>query len=200
MIKTIFCIICAISFVFALISGNIEALSGAGVEGAGTAVTLTISLMGMMALWCGVMKVMQKCGVCEFLARLISPLLRIAFPDAPGVGSSIFSAHEEIAANISANMLGMGNAATPFGIKAMEALSADCDGEYASDDMVTFVVMNTSAFSFMPSTVVALRQAAGAADPFDIITAVWICSGVCMIVSVIFARGFRFFFPKRSRA
>ncbi len=81
MIKTIFCIICAISFVFALISGNIEALSGAVVDGAGTAVTLTISLMGMMALWCGVMKVMQKCGVCEFLARLISPLLRLAFPE-----------------------------------------------------------------------------------------------------------------------
>lgn len=81
MIKTIFCIICTISFVFALISGNIEALSVAVVEGAGTAVTLTISLMGMMALWCGVMKVMQKCGVCGFLARLISPLLRIAFPE-----------------------------------------------------------------------------------------------------------------------
>ena len=196
MIKTIFCIICTISFVFALISGNIEALSVAVVEGVGTAVTLTISLMGMMALWCGVMKVMQKCGVCGFLARLISPLLRIAFPESMKKGI----AREEIAANISANMLGMGNAATPFGIKAMEALSADCDGEYASDDMVTFVVMNTSAFSFMPSTVIALRQAAGAADPFDIITAVWICSGVCMIVSVIFARGFRFFFPKRSGA
>ena len=172
-----------------------EALSGAVVEGAAEAVTLTVSLMGMMALWCGVMKVMQKCGVCEFLARLISPLLRLAFPESmkKGIG------REEIAANISANMLGMGNAATPFGIKAMEALAADCDGEYASDDMVTFVVMNTSAFSFMPSTIISLRQASGAKDPFDIITAVWLCSAVCMVVSVIFARLFRFFFPAGGR-
>ena len=163
-------------------------------EGAGAAVTLTLSLAGMMALWCAVMRVMQKCGVNEILARIISPFLRIAFPQSycnPAARSAL-------AANISANMLGMGNAATPFGIKAMEALSDG--GNEASDDMVTFVVMNTSAFSFMPSTVIALRQAAGSQNPFDIIGAVWICSGVCMIVSVFFSRGLRFFFPKKAGA
>ena len=190
MLSKIFSIMCGISFIFAAITGRMSELASAVVDSASRAITLSIALAGMMGLWCGVMRVLQKAGACRAVAKLISPLLRLAFPDS--YKKSI--ACEEIAANVSANILGLGNAATPFGIKAMNALSmANGNSSRASDDMVTFVVMNSAPFSFMPTTIIALRAAAGSADPFEIIVAVWICSALSMIAAIFFARIGRFF-------
>ena len=190
MLSKIFSIMCAISFIFAAITGRMSELASAVVDGASRAITLSIALAGMMGLWCGVMRVLQKAGACRAVAKLISPLLRVAFPES--YKKSV--ACEEIAANVSANILGLGNAATPFGIKAMKALSqANNDSPRASDDMVTFVVMNTAPFSFMPTTIIALRAASGSTNPFEIIVAVWICSALSMLAAIFFSRIGRFF-------
>ena len=190
MLSKIFSIMCAISFIFAAITGRMSELASAVVDGASRAVTLSIALAGMMGLWCGVMRVLQKAGACRAVAKLISPLLRVAFPESYKKGVAC----EEIAANVSANILGLGNAATPFGIKAMKALSqANNDSHRASDDMVTFVVMNTAPFSFMPTTIIALRAASGSTNPFEIIVAVWICSALSMLAAIFFSRIGRFF-------
>lgn len=190
MISKIFAIMCSISLFFAVIEGRVNELAVAVLDGASKAVTLSIALAGMMGLWCGAMKVLQKAGLCRAVAKIISPLLRIAFPQSYKKGI----ATEEIAANISANILGLGNAATPFGIKAMEALAKDNPyKERASDDMITFAVMNTAPFSFMPTTLITLRSACGSANPFEIIVAVWICSALSMAASIFFSRIGRLF-------
>ncbi|MGN1094961.1 MAG: nucleoside recognition domain-containing protein [Eubacteriales bacterium] len=190
MLGKIFSVMCATSFLFAAIEGRMNELSSAVIDGASRAITLSIALAGMMGLWCGVMRVLQKAGITRLVAKIISPILRIAFPESYKKGVAC----EELSANISANILGLGNAATPFGIKAMKALS-DANGEKdrASDDMVTFVVMNTAPFSFMPTTLIALRAAAGSRNPFDIIVAVWICSALSMAAAIFFSRATRFF-------
>lgn len=192
----IFSIISAISLFFAILTGNLPNLAGAILDGASKAVTLVIALVGIMGLWSGVMRVLDDVGVCRALAKLIAPLLRFIFPESYKKGVAM----NEIAANISANMLGLGNAATPMGIKAMEAMrDAESGGDVASDDMVTFVVMNTCALSLMPTTLIALRRAAGSADPFGILIPVWICSAVCTIVAILFARGFAVFTRTATR-
>lgn len=196
MLKKIFCVICAISFAFALALGRMDLLASAIIDGASKAVELSISLLGLTALWCGVMEVCSKCGACGMLAKLISPLMKILFPESckSGIGT------EEIAASISANLLGLGNAATPLGIKAMQKLSVLNGGsDEASDDMVTFAVLNTSSVSLMPTTLIALRRAAGSAAPFDIIPAVWICSVCCATVSMLLAKGLKHFFPVKAK-
>lgn len=189
MISKVFSIMCTISLVFAIINGRINELAVSVIDGASRAITLSIALSGIMGLWCGVMKVLQKTGISAIVAKIISPLLRIAFPESYKKGI----AKEELSANISANILGLGNAATPFGIKAMKALKEANPSDKASDDMVTFVVMNTAPFSFMPTTLIALRSACGSKNPFDIIVAVWICSALSMVAAVFFSRIGRLF-------
>ncbi len=190
MLSKIFAVMCTVSFIFATITGRMNELSAAIVDGASRAVTLSIALAGMMGLWCGIMRVIQKAGACRAVSKLISPFLKVIFPESykKGIGC------EEISANISANILGLGNAATPFGLKAMEVLSkANGDNERASDDMITLVVMNTAPFSFMPATIIALRAAAGSSNPFEIVAAVWICSALSMTAAIFFARIGRYF-------
>lgn len=175
---------------FAIFTGNLSQLAGAILDGASKAVTLTLALVGVMGLWSGVMRVLEDIGVCRMIAKLISPILKFIFPESCKKGI----ATEEIAANISANMLGLGNAATPMGIKAMKEMSkANGESDTASNDMITFVVMNTCAVSLMPTTLIALRRAAGSENPFEILIPVWICSFVCEIAAIFFAKAFSVF-------
>lgn len=176
-----------ISLVFAIVTGNLEALAAAVLDGSAKAVTLTLALAGAMGFWSGIMRVLSDVGVCRVLAKLIHPVLRLIFPESVGNGV----ASEEIAGCISANMLGLGNAATPMGIRAMEAMAkaSPNDGE-ASEDMITFVVMNTCPLSLLPTTLIALRRAAGSADPFAVLVPIWISSAVCSVAAVIFAKAF----------
>lgn len=186
----IFSIISIISLLFAIFTGNLSQLAGAILDGASKAVTLTIALVGVMGLWSGVMRVLEDIGVCRMIAKIISPILKFIFPETCRNGI----ATEEVAANISANMLGLGNAATPMGIKAMQEMSkANGNSDTASNDMVTFVVMNTCAISLMPTTLIALRRAAGSENPFEILIPVWICSAVCTVVAIFFAKAFAVF-------
>ena len=181
MLGKIFGVICLISLVFGIAGGRGDALSGAVMDGASSAIELTVSLVGIMALWGGLMRVLERVGLMRALARLLSPLLRIFFPDAVKKGNG----DSEIAANISANLLGMGNAATPLAISAMQKLKENGGGsDRATDEMISLAVLNTASFSLVPTTLLALRRAAGSTDPYSVILPIWIVSLACSLLSL----------------
>lgn len=170
--------ICVISLIYSIISGSFTELGSALTEGASAAIRLCIGICGITCLWCGVMEVMKRCGIMEKIAKLLQPAVRRILPET----RRNKSAARYIAANISANLLGLGNAATPMGIKAVHALS-DGSGK-ATDDMCTLTVLNSASIQLIPLTVAAIRGALGSASPFDIIPAVWITSAFSAFVGV----------------
>ena len=171
--------------IFGVACGNGEALGNAVMDGANQAITLTISLIGMMALWCGMMRVLEKVGLMRVIAKLLSPVLKIFFPDA----FRRKNGDSEIAANISANLLGMGNAATPFAIAAMAKLKENGgNSDTATCEMITLAVLNTASFSLVPTTLLALRRAAGSADPYSVILPVWLVSLACSLLALLLSK------------
>lgn len=178
-------VLTVISVLTAALTGRLPDLSNAIVDGAGQAVSLTLSLLGMMALWCGVMRVLTEAGVIRHLSRILSPVLRPVFPRAFRTGC----AREEITAAVSANILGIGNAATPLALAAMAKLQKENPTpDTASDDMVTLSVLATVSPSLLPTTIIALRRAAGAARPYEILVPVWITSFTCAAAAVLLCR------------
>lgn len=172
------------SVVSAAFGGNMEALSAAALSGCGEAVTLVISLTGMLCLWCGLMKIAQQCRLTEAVARLFRPLTRLLFPELPP-GSPALQA---ICMNLSANLLGLGNAATPLGLAAMRELQKlNRQKDTASNAMVTFVVLNTASLQLIPTTCAVLRQQAGSAAPMEILSAVWLSSVASAAVALTLA-------------
>ena len=140
-------------------------------------------MAGVLCLWMGVMEVMKRSGLAEGLSRLLRPLLRRLYPD--------FARDQEvmdsISANVSANLLGLGNAATPLGIQAARQMSRRTSG-VASDSLCMLVVCNTASIQLIPTTVASVRAAAGCAAPFDILPAVWLASAVSVAVGITAAR------------
>lgn len=158
---------------FGAARGELAAVSAAALEGAGAALRLCLELGGAVCLWSGVMKVMERAGLSARLARLLRPLLRRLYPSAAG-DEPLLSA---LAENLSANLLGLGNAATPAGIRAAERLAERGPvRDAASDELCRLAVMNSASVQLLPTTVCALRAAAGAERPFDILPAVWLTS------------------------
>lgn len=185
MLGKCFFLICAVSAVCAVVTGNTAGLSEAVFEGCRDSVELSLSLMGMMCLWCGVMEVFREAGLVGALARALRPLLGRIFPscadDADVMG--------DIASSVAANMLGVSGAATPYAISAMEKLDLKNGGDArASDDMVTLSILGCSSISLFPTTIVTLRHAAGSVSPYAVLVPVWICSAVCTVFAVSIAR------------
>ena len=178
-------VIAILAVFFAIVCGNMTALAPAVLDGASDAVTLTVSLTGMMCLWCGVLRVLKEAGAIRALTRMIKPLLRLFFPQAakyPDIA-------EDVAANLAANLLGVGNAATPLALSAMKKLKAVSEeGERASPDMITLAVMNTASFSLVPSTVLTLLRSAGASDPFAVVLPIWVTSSLTALLALTFGR------------
>lgn len=170
-----------ISLITAFFTDRISEVSSALMTGAGDAVTMTISLMGIMCLWTGIMNIAENTGVTQFVAKLLSPLMKILFPRLKDK-----RAKDAIVMNMTANMLGLSNAATPLGLKAMQELKRLSDGRTATDEMCMFIVINTASLQIIPSTVIALRQSAGSITPTDIIIPVWLCS-ICVITVGVLA-------------
>ncbi|MBQ7335116.1 MAG: spore maturation protein A [Clostridia bacterium] len=171
-----------ISLIFAIFTGNIEALGSAVLDGAASAVQVLLSLCGMMCLWCGMMQVLSQAGLIRRLAKLLSPLLRIFFPTAYRTGEGI----EEISANISANLLGIGNAATPFALRAMEQMQKHNPiPEKADPEQITLAVLNTASVSLIPANLLALRRAAGSENPYAVMIPVWVVSLLCAGMSLL---------------
>ena len=172
-----------ISVLCGLATGRGPAVAAAAVEGTSAAVQLALSIAGMLCLWTGVMEVMRQSGLADQLSRLLSPILRQLFPQA----ARDREAMDSISANVSANLLGLGNAATPLGLEAARLMAERTPG-VASDGLCMLVVCNTASFQLIPTTVASLRSAAGSADPFDILPAVWMASVLSVAAGLLAAK------------
>ncbi len=184
MLGKCFCVITLVSFVFAVCLGNTEALAVGAIDGASKAVSTVISLSGMMCLWCGIMNVFRKAGLVTKLSKLLTPVLKLIFPDAFKTGI----AKDEITWAVSANLLGIGNAATPFALSAMKKMDKINKKPSATDDMIMLTVLATSPVCFLPTTLITLRRAAGSCAPYKIVIPVWIGSLCTSIFAVILCR------------
>lgn len=182
MLGKIFGVICLLSLIFAVFSGNVTALGSAVLDGATDAVETTLSLCGMMCLWCGIMNVLSEAGVIGKLSRLLKPLLSRIFPEAAREEEGL----EEISSNISANLLGIGNAATPFALRAMEKLQRhNPHPSRASYEQITLIVLNTASITLIPTNLLALRRAAGSLRPYAVLLPIWITSLLCACLALL---------------
>lgn len=173
----------ALSILSAALTGRGEALAGAAMKGAQSGVTLTVSMAGAVCLWSGVGKLLEKNGAMELLSKLLSPILGRIFPDSREDGLL----RGYLCGNICANLLGLGNAATPMGIQAAKRLKTP-GSDAASNQLCRLVVLNTASVQLLPTTVAAVRAGCGAAAPFDILPAVWISSLLSVSVGLLAAR------------
>lgn len=168
----IFTLMLGISIVFSLINGNGAALATAVTQGAHSGITLAVSIAGALCLWSGIGNLMEQCGVTASIARLMKPFLHQVFPSSksdPILAGSL-------SANICANLLGLGNAATPMGIQAVKRLKDPNNPGVATDEICRLIVLNTASIQLIPSTVAAVRTSLGCGNPFDILPAVWVTS------------------------
>ena len=172
-----------LSILCGLATGRGELVAAAAVEGAQAAVELCVSIAGMLCLWTGVMEIMRRSGLAEGLSRLLRPVLSALFPQMSGDRGVM----DSISANVSANLLGLGNAATPLGIQAAQKMSRRRPG-VACDGMCMLVVCNTASIQLIPTTVAGVRLAAGCETPFDILPAVWLASAISVCVGILAAK------------
>ena len=163
-----------------LATGQGPAVAAAALEGASSAVQLALSIAGMLCLWTGVMEVMRQSGLADKLSALLSPVLRRLYPQAAR-NTQVMDA---ISANVSANLLGLGSAATPLGLEAARGLARRSPG-VASDSLCMLIVCNTASIQLIPTTVASVRAAQGCAAPFDILPAVWLASALSVGVGIL---------------
>lgn len=168
-----------------LITGQGEAISNSIIKSADSTVSLMIGLVGIMCFWCGVMKVAEKSGFTNKIAKLLKPILKLLFKEAAQDEKALGA----IVMNITANMMGLGNAATPFGIKAMEEMDRlNKEKGRASNDMALFLVLNAACIQLVPSTVLAIRSATGSTNAGIIILPAVISSTIAAVCGVIFCK------------
>lgn len=173
-----------VSVLCSLLLGNGDLLSKAMIDSGASAVSLLMTMAGIMCLWTGIMKIASESGFTNLIAKLFSPLLRPLFPGLDKNGEAFRS----ITMNVTANLLGLGNTATPFGLRAMKELRRlGGESDTATDEMVIFVVMNTASLQLLPTTLGALRQSYGSSAPFEIIVPVWISSACALFVALTLA-------------
>ena len=167
----IWTIMVVLSVVCAMVLGNGSGVSAAVVQGAQAGITLATSMAGSVCLWCGLGKLMEQTGVTGLLSKLLRPVLGRLFPSTRTDKKLALS----LSANICANFLGLGNAATPMGIQAAQRLAMGQNGK-ATDELCKLIVLNTASIQLIPANVAAVRSGLGCATPFDILPAVWITS------------------------
>lgn len=172
----------AIGIMTGIATGNVQAITEAALNNARTAVDLSLGLIGVMALWLGIMRIADDAGLVKKLSIALKPVMVRLFPDVPGDHPAMGA----ILMNIAANVFGLGDAATPFGLKAMKELqSLNGDEETATDAMCTFLAINTSSVTLIPATIIAYRAAAGSANPAEIIGAAIIATTASTTVAII---------------
>ncbi len=174
----------AFSLIYACCAGNTSPLAASLLSEPVEAVNIAVYLTGGLCFWSGLMKVAEKSGVTEFIAKILKAPLSLIFSDVQPESK----AFRYICMNISANMLGLGNAATPLGIEAMKALDESAPETEVSDDQILFAVTNTASLTIIPSTMASLRLKYGAAEPFDVMPAVILTSLSALTVSLITAK------------
>lgn len=169
-----------VSILYSCAVGTAAAVGDAAIKGAEEAVRLCLNIGGIMCLWCAVMELMRECKIAEALAGTLKPILRLLFPE----GAKHESILEPLSANVGANLLGLGNAATPMGIQAAKEMAALGKKGEATNELCRLVVLNTASIQLLPTTVAAIRAAEGAVMPFDILPAVWISSAISVAVGL----------------
>lgn len=194
MLNYIWFALMAIALVVAVFNGTAAEVTSGAVNSAKTAVEIALGLVGIMTLWLGIMRVAEQAGLISLLSRALRPVSRLLFPEIPpehpAIGAMIM--------NVAANMLGLSNAATPLGIKAMEELQElnEGDKETASNSMVTFMTLNTAGIQFIPATIIGVLAAAGSKQPTAIIPTTIIATLCGAVAAVTSAKILQRFFPK----
>jgi len=187
-LSIIWVIIVFAAICFGIFTGQMSAVSAAATQGAQTGVTVAIGIAGSICLWSGVGTLMERIGLTNSLSRLLTPILNLVFP-----GSKKDSQlRQALSGNICANILGLGNAATPMGIQAVKRMRLSHDPGVATDEMCRLIVLNTASIQLIPANVAAIRANLGCAAPFDILPAVWITSlcsaGVGLLAAMILGK------------
>ena len=168
-------------------NGNLQAVTDASIDFSNTAVEISLGLIGIMTLWLGIMAIAEKAGLVKSLGRGLSPIMKKIFPDIPpehpAMGAMIM--------NIAANILGLGNAATPFGLKAMKDLDTlNKDKGVATDSMVMFLAINTSSVTLIPATIIGMRVASGSTNPTEVVGAIILTTTISTVSAIILAKLF----------
>lgn len=182
MLNIIWPIFIIISYIFAIITGNADKVNNAVFSYTETAVKLTITLFGTMCLWNGLMEIASNTKLINTINKILNPIINFLFPES----RNDKKIHEEISMNITANMLGLGNAATPLGLKAMKSMQEkNKNKDRLTDDMATFIILNTASIQIIPTTVISIRMSLGSLQPTKIIFAVWFSTICAAIVGIV---------------
>ena len=191
----IFYFLIVISIVFGAVNGRLAEVTNSILTGAKLSVKVAFSLIGIMAFWLGMMKIAEKCGLVQIFARIIKPVTKRLFNEIPEESQAI----GDIAMNFSANALGLTNAATPIGIKAMEELQKEnLDKTSASNSMCTLLAMNTAGFQLIPATVLAVLIGIGYKNPTEIIAPTLLVTTIAFVSAIILAKIFQKFWPAQT--
>lgn len=187
----IFVFLILISFICAIITGRLDSTVDAIFASSKTAVEIALSLIGIMGFWLGIVNIAKKSGLVETIAKVLKKPIGWVFPDAKENPEAV----SNISLNITANALGLSNAATPFGIKAMESMQEKNENkEYATNSMCTFLAINTAGFQIVPATVIAILAAAGMDNPTQIIIPTLIVTSFAFLSALFFAKVLERFF------
>lgn len=171
-----------ISFIYAIYSGNIFNVNNAIFESAEQTVTLCLTMFGTICLWNGIMKIAVKTSLIEKLTKFLKPIICFIFPEI----KSDKKISKEISMNMVANILGLGNAATPLGLKAMESMQKqNSDKTTLSNSMAMFILVNTASLQIIPTTVISIRSSLGSSDPTKIILAVWVATIAAFFTAIL---------------
>ncbi len=182
MLNILWPIFIIISFIYAIFSGNVQGVNKSIFDSAGSAVELSITFLGTMCLWNGIMKIVQETSLMSKLTKLLKPIIRFLFPEL----KKDSTAKNEISMNIIANVLGLGNAATPLGIRAMNELQKEnAKKDTLSNSMIMFIVLNTASLQLIPTTVIAIRTSLESENPSSIIVPVWIVTILAAITAIV---------------
>lgn len=185
MLNKVWAAMIAVSVLCACATGRMQQLSEAVLAGAGNAVQLILGMLGMMCAWTGLMKIADAGGLTAILSHVLGPVLRRLFPAYPPESP----AAKAICMNITANLLGLGNAATPMGLAAMKEMAVQNHGsKVANNSMVMFVVLNTASLQLIPTFMGTLRAQYGSTTPFDILPAVWVVSAIALAAGLLAAK------------
>lgn len=179
MLNKIWPVFIILSFSYAIFSGNLEQLNSAIFTSTSDAISLSINLLGTICLWNGIMQIANKTRIVDNLTNLLSPIIKILFPEM----RKNKQIQKEISMNIIANILGLGNAATPLGLKAMKSMQKEnSQKDTLTNSMLMFIVLNTASIQIIPTTVIAIRNSLGSNNPTAIIFPVWIAT-ICAAVA-----------------
>lgn len=185
MLNIIWPIFIIISYIYAILTGRVNEINNSVFESCESAVKLTITFLGTMCLWSGIMQIAKKTTLIDKLTNFLNPIMKILFPEIQKQNP----VHKEISMNMVANILGLGNAATPLGLKAMKTMQKENPKkDTLTNSMAMFIIINTASIQIIPTTVIAIRSSLGSTNPTSIIIPVWIATICAACAGVIAAK------------